>query len=135
MGVMGDPGGSGGTARHPGRRGTLLVEWIEGEIERAGLAAADAALQSVLHGPVLSGFLVDVAGYRRLAFPAAVKQVRRVSIDDEAVKERIGQVPIALLGDQALGGPNRNRNRSGNHRGSCGSHRRAHSSRSSTTPT
>ena len=101
MGVMGDPGGSGTAARIPGRRGTLLVEWIEREIVRAGLAAAEATLRSLLEGPVLPDFLAEVAVYRHRAFPAAVTRVLFVKIRDDAVKDRLGHFPVAILNDRA----------------------------------
>ena len=101
MGVMRNPAGSDGAARNAGRRGTLLVEWIEGEIERAGLAAAEATLHSLLEGPVLPDFLAEVAAYRRRAFPATVTRVLFVKIRNDAVKDRLGHLPVAILNDRA----------------------------------
>lgn len=103
---MGDPGdfgrGPGGEQAGEGR-GTRLVERLEREIAGAGPEAAEAALRSLLEGPTLPDFLAEVTAYRRRAFPATVKQVRRVEIQDEAAKQRIGEIPISTLGDQALG--------------------------------
>ena len=89
MGVRGNPGGSDSAARIPGRGGTLLVEWIERETERAGIAPADAA-QSVLRLPVLSDFLAEVTACRRRAFPAAVEPVRHGTGNGSATGDGVG---------------------------------------------
>lgn len=111
---MGDPGDSG---RGPGReqageaRGTRLVQRFEREIAGAGVEAAEAALRSFLEGPTLPDFLAEVTAYRRRAFPATVTRVVFVKIRDEALKDRIGHLPMALLNDgaTATSGPLPNR--------------------------
>ena len=98
---MDKPGDFGGVARNPGSRGTLLVEWVEREIERVGAEAAEAMLRSLLEGPALPDFLAEVAAYRSRAFPAAVTRVLFVKIRNDAVKDRLGHLPVAILNDRA----------------------------------
>ena len=101
----GRPGGEQGGEQAGEGGGTRLVERLEREIAGAGPEAAEAALRSLLEGPTLPDFLAEVTAYRRRAFPATVKQVRRVEIQDETVKRRIGEIPISTLRDHALGAP------------------------------
>ena len=103
---MGDPGdfgrGPGGEQAGEGR-GTRLVERLEREIAGAGVEAAEAALRSLLDSPTLPDFLAEVTAYRRRAFPATVGRVTSVKIEDQAVRSRLGQVPIALLDSRRRG--------------------------------
>lgn len=103
MGDRGDFGGGPGGEGAGEGRGILLVERLEREIAGAGPEAAETALRSLLEGPTLADFLAEVTAYRRRAFPPTVERVTSVRIEDEAVRNRLGPVPIALLGGRRRG--------------------------------
>lgn len=82
----------------PGRLLRRICEEIEGLDPGAGIAAVREVLDE--SSPLLDEFFRQVRYYRDRVF-AGVERVRSVRIEDQAVKDRIGDLPISFLGDRA----------------------------------
>ena len=88
-------------ASNPGKaRGRILMENLNGKIERADYDLARSTVGSIVRSPILDNFQNQVAAYDR-AHPEARRNKgpgEPISIPQEEIKDRIGEVFVSLLG-------------------------------------
>lgn len=94
-----EPAGASASGQDRGR-GLRRLDYEE--IEGLDPAAGTEAVRKVLNepSPALREFFRQVRAHREEVFPG-LEKVERLRIEDQAVKDRIGYVPVSFLGDRA----------------------------------
>ena len=88
----------------PGKsRWRALIHWLDQRIGTERDGQARAVLHAVVAGPPLERFLAMVVAYRYRKFPRTLRRVKHVRISDPAVKNRIGEFPVAAISCEARG--------------------------------
>lgn len=91
-----------GGERKPGiNRWHALIGWLDHRIGTEDEALARRVLRAVVAGPLFDAFLAMVVDYRRRMFPPTVRRVKHIRIADPAVKNRIGEFPVAVISCRA----------------------------------
>ena len=78
-----------------------LIHWLDQRIGTEQEALAGAVLRAVVAGPLLERFLEMVVAYRLRMFPPTLTRVKHIRIADPAVRNRIGEFPVAVISREA----------------------------------
>lgn len=88
-------------ASNPGKdRGRILMDDLNGKIERADYDLARSTVGSIVDGPIFGHFQHQATNYANRTFPPGVKRVRQVRMKDED-KAAMGHLLVSVLNDQA----------------------------------
>lgn len=96
-----DPDDPRSRASSPGsNRGQSLIEHLEERLRCADDARVRAAVRSIVESPILEEFRAEVAAYDR-DHPEARRGDGPVAIPQQEIRDRIGEIPVGVLGRRA----------------------------------